>query len=172
MSRRLTEAERLGVIRAYAETGNYRQVARDFGISDTAVRKLIAKSSRGSSRELHAQAKASKAAAVAKYEDLRARRTLDILEHLESRKTVVCGILDLALEKLADPEKYEKASLQQIASVVATLIDKFAPIRSAEERASVIESVARGLFDGGDEGREGASDEGAGRLPEAAGEAD
>lgn len=151
MSRRLTEAERLGVIQAYAETGNYRQVARDFGISDTAVRKLIARSSRGCSRELHETAKASKAAAVAKFEELRAQRTLDILEHMESRKTVVCGILDLALAKLSDPRKYEKASLQQIAAVVAMLIDKFAPIRRAEERPSVIEGVARELFPGGPE---------------------
>ena len=146
MSRHLTDAEREGVILAYAETGNYRQVARDFGISDTAVRKIIKQSSRLSSRDLHAAAQASKLAAAAKYEELRAQRTIDILAHVESRKVIICGILDLALEKLADPRKYEKANLQQIAAVVSMLIEKFGQVRQTEDRPSVIEGVARELF--------------------------
>lgn len=180
---RLTEAERRGVLEAYAITGNYRQVAREFGVSEGAVRKIVrtSKSTHEPQSTQTGEKKVRKARneidkadndfdAAAIYEESRAARTLDILEHLEARKAIACGIIDLALENLSDPEKYRKASLKTIADMMATVIDKFTPTERTAELPSVIDGVARELFHDEeeikDEQEKTAFDEGADGLPE------
>lgn len=107
--RRLTDNERAQVVAAYVELGNYSAVGRAFGISEGAVRKIVRNSP--DSAKL--------------YEQKKAERTADILAHMESRGQAVCGIIDLALDRLSDESKYNRASLQQIATMMGIVIDKF-----------------------------------------------
>ncbi len=189
---RLTEAERQGALEAYALTGNYRQVAREFGVSEGAIRKLVrtrkgtqyapdgTRTGKSRVRKVRTELEKSEREpydAAAIYEESRTARTHDILEHLETRKAIACGIIDLALENLSNPEKYRKASLKTIADVMATVIDKFTPTERTKEIPSVIDGVARELFQGDeepikDERKDGAIDESPGGLLETETEAD
>ena len=44
---------------------------------------------------------------------------------MDSRKEQAQGIIDKYLEKLADPEKLESATISQIATAMGIVVDKF-----------------------------------------------
>ena len=48
----------------------------------------------------------------------------DMLSYLEDRKGQIQGTLDKILNEIGQPEKIKKASLQQLATTYAILIDK------------------------------------------------
>lgn len=55
-----------------------------------------------------------------------------ILNHINSKKGDVCLLIDNLLREIGSEERISNAPLNQLASVVGTLIDKF----SANEKAS------------------------------------
>ena len=109
MAARLTDEQKKRIIADYVESGSYRATARKNGVSDKTVRDICKN-----------EAQTTRKAAQKKAEN-----TLDMLEYMDSRKGQAQGIIDTYLEALADPEKLENASLQQIATALGIVIDKF-----------------------------------------------
>ena len=108
MAARLTKRQKKQLIADYAECGNYRAVARKHGVSmDTVKRAVLADSS-------FAQKAAEK----------NRQNEQDMLSYLEDRKGQIQGTLDKILNEIGQPEKIKKASLQQLATTYAILIDK------------------------------------------------
>ena len=138
MAKRLTDAERQKIIAEYIECRNYRKVARDNGISDNAVRKIV-KSDPGSSQ---------------KFEHKKEQNTADVLEFMDSRKEKVCDIIDLALEFLTDEKKYNRASLQQIATMMGIVIDKFTVVserKDADDAKKSHDQIMKAIRELGDD---------------------
>lgn len=131
MAKRLTDDERQQITAEYVECGNYRQVARNHGISGNTVKNIVNRNC-----EL-----------AQKFTQKKEQNTVDILAHMESRKGKVCDIIDLALDKLADESKYSRAGLQQIATMLGIVIDKFTVVKErTEEKSSVINDIADEIF--------------------------
>ena len=119
MAARLTDEQKKRIIADYVESGSYRATARKNGVSDKTVRDICKN-----------EAQTTRKAAQKKAEN-----TLDMLEYMDSRKGQAQGIIDAYLEALADPEKLENASLQQIATALGIVVDKFTKTTPAGENA-------------------------------------
>lgn len=109
MAARLTDKQKKKIIADYVQLGNYRAAARLNGISDGTVKRVVEEC--GDIEQKIAQKKEE--------------NTADILEYMERQKNGICEILDICLNELKKPEKYAKATLQQIATTMAILIDKY-----------------------------------------------
>ena len=116
---RLTDEQKKRIIADYVESGSYRATARKNGVAMDTVRRIVASDSK----------------IVQKASQKKAENTLDMLEYMDSRKGQAQGIIDTYLEALADPEKLENASLQQIATALGIVVDKFTKTTPAGENA-------------------------------------
>lgn len=109
MAARLTDKQKKKILADYAQIGNYSAVAKLNGVSDKTVRNMVLKNPEISK----------------KFEQKKEQNTADILEYMESQKEDVCDFLGLAMNQLRNPKKLEKAQLQQIATTMAIVIDKY-----------------------------------------------
>ena len=105
---KLSDRQHKAMIARYAETQNYRQVAREFGVSEATVR-----------NHCKGDAQTSQLCAQKKEEN-----TQDILSFMESRKGKVFDILDKILEGLNDDDKIKRTGLQALATAYGIVIDK------------------------------------------------
>ena len=119
MAARLTDEQKKRIIADYVESGSYRATARKNGVVADTVKRIVQ----------------SDGGIVQKATQKKAENTLDMLEYMDSRKGQAQGIIDTYLEALADPEKLENASLQQIATALGIVVDKFTKTTPAGENA-------------------------------------
>lgn len=119
MAARLTDEQKKRIIADYVESGSYRATARKNGVATDTVKRIVL----------------SDGGIVQKATQKKAENTLDMLEYMDSRKGQAQGIIDTYLEALADPEKLENASLQQIATALGIVVDKFTKTTPAGENA-------------------------------------
>lgn len=112
MAARLTDKQKKKIIADYVELGSYNSVAKVNGVSKDSVKRVIL------SCDNFAQM------AKQKKED----NSNDILAYMESKRNIVCEILDKGLEALNSPEKLREATPTQITTAMGTLIDKWAMI--------------------------------------------
>ena len=106
---KITDSKKNKIIADYVQTKNYSETARMNGVSDVTVRKITMEDP--STLNLLEQKKEEDFA--------------DVIKYMDSKKDVVCGIIGTYLSVLTDAEKLEKASLQQIATSLGIIIDKF-----------------------------------------------
>lgn len=57
--------------------------------------------------------------------DKKEENSADILAYMESKKTVVCGLIDTYLQAMTDKAKIDKATVNQLSTALGTVIDKF-----------------------------------------------
>jgi N6-adenosine-specific RNA methylase IME4 len=62
--------------------------------------------------------------------------TVEVLAHMDKRKKDVCAIIDLLLEAIQNPEKIAATPLNQLATTMGIVIDKF----TANELANAAET--------------------------------
>lgn len=103
----LTDKQRKNIIADYIQCGNYRQVARKHGVSDTTVRKVVSKDPKNLQR----------------FAEKKEENTRDILQYLDSRKIKIQGILDTIIDSITE-EEIKKAPLTSRTTVFGVLIDK------------------------------------------------
>ena len=60
---------------------------------------------------------------------------------MEKKRDKVCEIIDTYLEQLLDPEKLERSTIQQVATTLGILIDKFT-MQGVEKAGETIEDDA------------------------------
>ena len=112
MAARLTDKQKKKIVADYLELGSYNATAKRNNVSDTTVKRIVLES--GEIAE--------------KLEQKKAENTADILAYMESKRGVVCEIIDKGLTALNDPEKLAEASPAQITTALGTLIDKWAAV--------------------------------------------
>lgn len=111
MAARLTDKQKKKIVADYLETGSYNATAEKNGVCGHTVKRIVAECPEISE----------------KLEQKKDENTADILAYMESKRGVVCEIIEKGLAALNDPEKLADASPAQITTALGTLIDKWAP---------------------------------------------
>ena len=111
MAARLTDKQKKKIVADYLELGSYNAVSKIHGISRQTVKNVVL-----SSTDIGQ-----------KLQQKKDENTTDILAYMESRRGVVCEIIEKGLAALNDPDKLKEASPSQITTALGTLIDKWAP---------------------------------------------
>lgn len=109
MAARLTDKQKKEIVADYVQLGSYNAVSKIHGVSATTVKNIVLKS----------------ADIVQKCEEKKEQNAKDILAYMESKRDIVCEILDKGLEVLNSPEKLACATPSQITTAIGTLIDKW-----------------------------------------------
>ena len=111
MAARLTDRQKKKIVADYLETGSYNATAEKNGVCGHTVKRIVAECPEISEM----------------LEQKKEENTADILAYMESKRGVVCEIIEKGLAALNDPEKLLDASPAQITTALGTLIDKWAP---------------------------------------------
>ena len=111
MAARLTDKQKKKIVADYLELGSYNAVSKIHGISRQTVKNVVL-----SSTDIGQ-----------KLQQKKDENTTDILAYMESRRGVVCEIIEKGLAALYDPDKLKETSPSQITTALGTLIDKWAP---------------------------------------------
>lgn len=133
MAARLTDKQKKKIIADYVEIGSYNAVAKKHGVSNNTVKRLV-----------EADEEMSQ-----KVNDKKEENTADIINYLETKKSVVCEIIGKGLDVLNNPEKLAGANPAQITTALGTLIDKFigishsSPSQANANRISLAELINR-----------------------------
>lgn len=136
MASRLTDKQKKKIIADYVECGSYRATAKQNGVSDYAVKKIVLGNSETSQK-------------IAQKKE---QNTLDMLAYMESRKEQAQGVIDDYLKALADPEKIEEATLSQIATALGIVVDKFTKSTAAgEDTLAKLDDVLKKIGGAGNE---------------------
>lgn len=109
MAARLTDEQKKKIIADYVELGSYNATAKKNGVSVNTVKKIVNEN----------------ADIAIKCKQKKEQNTADMLAYMESRKEQAKGIIDSYMKALADPEKLEKTPIQQIATAMGIVVDKF-----------------------------------------------
>ena len=112
MAARLTDKKKKKIVADYLETQSINATAKKNNVSWGTVRSVL--DGMGEIEE--------------KLEQKKEQNTVDILAYMESKKGIVCEILEKGLAALNSPEKLAEASPSQITTALGTLIDKWAII--------------------------------------------
>lgn len=111
MAARLTDKQKKKIVADYLECQSVNLAAKKNGVSWDTARKVL--NELGDIEQ--------------KLEEKKNENTADILAYMESKRGVVCEIIEKGLAALNDPKKLEDASPAQITTALGTLIDKWAP---------------------------------------------
>lgn len=122
MATRLTDRQKKQILAELIEGVSIRALAKKYGVSTTTIQRI-----KKSDTELAQKVTLKKE-----------QNTIDILQHMESKKDLVCELIDEYLLWLMDPKKLKASTLSQISTALGTVIDKFTKIgavdgQSAEE---------------------------------------
>ena len=109
MAARITDKKRKKIVADYLELGSYNATAKKNGVSKDSVKRIV------QDCEDFAE----------KSQQKKDENTADILAYMESKRNIVCEIIDKGLAALNDPEKLATATPAQITTALGTLIDKF-----------------------------------------------
>ncbi len=128
---KLTDKQRKRIIADRVDGLSLRKLADKYHVSVSTIRNVI-----GSDTQIAQMCTQKKE-----------QNTLDMLAYMDSKKEQAQGIIDLYLSALADPEKLERASINNIATALGIIIDKFtatdknAPTNNIENMASLAEML-------------------------------
>lgn len=138
MAARLTDRQKKKIVADYLETQSVNAAAQRNNVSWDTARKVL--NELGDIEQ--------------KLEEKKNENTADILAYMESKRGVVCEIIEKGLAALNSAEKLADASPAQITTALGTLIDKWATVsggpadtakedelsKSLREMAEVLES--------------------------------
>ena len=112
MAARLTDKQKKKIVADYLENGSLRATARENGVHDSTVKRVV-----------EACGDFQKKAAQKKEEN-----TADILAYMESKRGIVCEIIEKGLLALNSEDKLAEATPAQITTALGTLIDKWSSV--------------------------------------------
>lgn len=115
MAARLTDKQKKQIQADRADGLSIRQLAKKYNTSTTTIHRTL--NSDPETEQMVTQKKAE--------------NTADILSYMESKKDIVCQIIENGLNVLADPEKLAQASPSQITTALGTLIDKWVMVNNS-----------------------------------------
>ena len=138
MAARLTDRQKKKIVADYLELGSYNATAEKNGVCGHTVKRLVFECPEISE----------------KLEQKKEENTADILAYMESKRGIVCEIIEKGLMALNSEEKLADATPAQITTALGTLIDKWSAVsggpadtakedelsKSLREMAEVLES--------------------------------
>lgn len=125
MAKRLTDKQKKRIIADYVELGSYNAVAKKHHIADSTVKRVVMKD--GDTQRKAEQKKAENAA--------------DVLAYMDGQKDKVCSLLDKYLDAMGDRQKIERAGIQQLATAMAIVIDKYAVTAQNEQAIKKLDEL-------------------------------
>lgn len=112
MAARLTDKRKKKIVADYLELGSYNAAAKLNGVANHTVKRIVLENPEISD----------------KIKQKKAENTADVLAYMESKRGIVCEIIDKGLAALNDPEKLAAATPAQITTALGTLIDKWSAV--------------------------------------------
>lgn len=109
LAARITDRKKKKIVADYLELGSYNAVAKLNGVCGQTVRRIVEESPNFTEN----------------LKQKKAENTADVLAYMESKRGIVCEIIDKGLAALNDPEKLAAATPAQITTALGTLIDKW-----------------------------------------------
>ena len=106
--RKLTDRQHKEMIMCFAETGNYSQVAREYGVSVTTVKRHVD----GDSETLKI------------VNDKKEQNTLDMIQFMEGQKPKIQELLKNIVEAMNDPVKLARTNPRDLATAYGIIYDK------------------------------------------------
>lgn len=129
MAARLTDKQKKKIVADYLETESYNATAKMNGVCGQTVRRVV-EESQGIAENLK------------KKKD---ENTADILAYMESKRGVVCEIIEKGLAALNSTEKLADASPAQITTALGTLIDKWATVSGGPADTAKEDELSKSL---------------------------
>lgn len=129
MAARLTDKQKKKIVADYLELGSYRAAGRKNKVADGTVKRIVMEC--GDFEQKMAQKKAE--------------NTADILAYMESRRGVVCEIIEKGLMALNSEDKLADASPAQITTALGTLIDKWASVSGSPADTAKEDELSKSL---------------------------
>lgn len=129
MAARLTDKQKKKIVADYLELGSYRAAGRKNKVADGTVKRIVMEC--GDFEQKMAQKKAE--------------NTADILAYMESRRGVVCEIIEKGLMALNSEDKLADASPAQITTALGTLIDKWATVSGGPADTAKEDELSKSL---------------------------
>lgn len=130
MAARLTDRQKKKIVADYLELGSYNATAKKNGVSNHTVKRIVLEFPEISD----------------KLQEKNNQNTADILAYMESKRKIVCEILDKGLEALNSPEKLAEAT-----PALGTLIDKWTAISGGPADTAKEDDLSRSLRELGKE---------------------
>lgn len=110
MAARLTDKQKKKIIADYIELGSYNAVAQLNGVSRTTVKRIVVNDTE----------------MLQKVQIKKEENTKEILAYMDEHKEQVCSIIDKILNQMSNDVKIASTPLNQLATTMGILIDKFA----------------------------------------------
>lgn len=130
---KLTDRQHKKMIARYAECQNLSQVAREFKVSKSTVKRHV-----DGDEET-----------VQKVTQKKEENTLDMLAFLDSRKGEAEDFVALALKYLRDENKLSRTGIQAIATAMGIVIDKYLQnIPQAAQGNDLLKEIRDGITEG------------------------
>lgn len=129
MAARLTDKQKKKIVADYLELGSYRATAKKNNVADGTVKRIVLEC--GDFERKIAQKKEE--------------NTADILAYMESKRGVVCEIIEKGLTALNSAEKLADASPAQITTALGTLIDKWATVSGGPADTAKEDELSKSL---------------------------
>lgn len=124
---KLTDKQRKKIIAESVNGSSIRALAAKYGVSTTTIQRVLK-----SDTEL-----------TQKVAQKKAENTVSILAFMDSKKNDVCGLIDKLLAAMADDEKLASATVNQLATAMGIVIDKY----TANEAIKPSETKVNNLFE-------------------------
>ena len=128
--RKLTDRQRKEVIADYLDCGNYVTIAKAYGVNRSTIKRIV------DANKVRMQEQ------YLKQEDV---ESADVATYMDSKAEVVCKLIDDYLAELIDRERLEGAPLNQIASAMGVVIDKFIKNGRTKNENGLVYGLIRGL---------------------------
>ena len=132
---RLTDKKKKKILADYLEVESYNAVAKMNGVCGQTVRRIVEES-----QEITDNLKRKKE-----------ENTADILAYMESKRSLVCEIIEKGLQALNSPEKLSEATPAQITTALGTLIDKWTAISGGPADTAREDELSKSLKEMGKE---------------------
>lgn len=129
MAARLTDKQKKKIIADYVELGSYNATAKRNGVSDGTVKRIVEEC--GDIQE--------------KLEQKKEENTADILAYMESKRGIVCEIIEKGLMALNSEEKLAEATPAQITTALGTLIDKWSAVSGGPADTAKEDELSKSL---------------------------
>lgn len=126
MAPRLTDKQKKKIIADYVESGSYNAVAKKYGIAADTVKRVVLRD-----EEI-----------VQKTKQKKEQNTMDILEHMGTKKDTATKVVDRYLEALLDEERIKKANPAQLTTAMGTVLDKFLMVEGKQTTGENMMRVA------------------------------
>lgn len=123
---KISAEKRREIINDYNKYGTFSKVSKKHGICRQTVKRIVDEEKR---------------------EPERGYSSYDVMEHISKSSKEVCDLIDKYLAVMNDPVRLENAPLNQVASSLGVLVDKFTKGVTKEKGSADLEKVLEAVKD-------------------------